>query len=249
MKPPERGRIDSLNIFKGDTLAWLCFPLLLLGLMQSVVAQHNFNISDPVYGSDPMIINGRYYSFFLPSRTEGNQYLTDPRFDTGSVTVRGTTYSDLLLNYDIYNQQLLLKFSTPSGADNLIIISEAWLEGFSFKGMIFSLIPLQDTVKQIFQIVGDGHARIGYLWRKDLKPDSFYGARYYSFSLPRREMNILDGNSIGRYRNNKTFCEALDERSRRAVREYLTRRRINVKRAADGTMGEVMSFYNSIREE
>jgi len=177
------------------------------------------------------------------------RYLADSRFDTGSVTVRGTTYSDLMLNYDIYNQHLLLKFHTPSGADNLIIISEAWLEGFSFRGMIFRLIPLQDTVKQIFQIVGDGPTRIGYLWRKDLKPDSFYGARYYSFSLPRREMNILEGYNIVRYRNNKTFCEALDERSRRAVREYLTRRRINVKRAADGTMSEVMSFYNSIRQE
>lgn len=249
MKLPGRDRIDNLNIFKGHIPSWVCLPLLLLGMMQSVVAQHDFNISDPVYGSDPMIINGRYYSFFLPARTEGDQYLADPRFDTGSVTIRGTTYSDLMLNYDIFNQHLLLEFHTPTGADKLIMISEAWLEGFSLKGMLFRLIPLQDTSKQIFQIVGAGHTRIGYLWTKDLKPDSFYGARYYSFSLPRREMNILDGDSIVRYRNNKTFCKALDERSRRAVREYLASRRINVKRAADSTMSEVMSFYNSIRQE
>jgi hypothetical protein len=217
--------------------------------MPSVIAQQNFNIADPVYGSDPLIINGRYYSFFPSLRTEGNQYLADPGFDTGSVTIRGKTYSDLTLNYDIYNQQLLLKFRSTAGADNLIIISEAWLDRFSFRGMNFNLIHLQDTAKRIFQIVGSGPVTIGYKWKKDLKPDSFYGALHYSFSPPKKEMNILAGCQVVRYKNNRTFCAALDEKRRTAVREYLARHKINVKKATDSTMGEVIDYYNSMGTE
>ncbi len=32
---------------------------------------------DDVYGSDPLLYNGRYYTFFPPPNTGGNQYLTD----------------------------------------------------------------------------------------------------------------------------------------------------------------------------
>ena len=42
-----------------------------------------------------------------------------------------------MLNYDIYNQQLILKYKNNIGAANLIIISDAWLESFSFKGHKF----------------------------------------------------------------------------------------------------------------
>lgn len=217
--------------------------------MASADAQETFNIADPLYGSDPLLVNGRYYNFFPPPKTDGNQYLADPQFEKGSLTIRGETFSDLMLNYDIYNQQLLLAFRNNAGADNLIIISDAWLEKFSFRGMNFEMIAFHDTVKSIFQVIGSGPGIIGYIWTKNLEPDSFHGARYYSFSLPKKEMIILSGDQMIRYRNNRTFYAALDEKRRTAVREYLARQRINVKKATDSTMGEVIGFYNSMRTE
>jgi len=209
-------------------------------------AQQIFNIADPVYGSDPLLVNGRYYNFFPPPKTDGNQYLADPQFEKGSLTIRGETFSDLMLNYDIYNQQLLLTFRNNAGADNLIVISDAWLEKFNFRGMNFEMIAFQDTVKSIFQVIGSGPDRIGYIWKKNLEPDRFHGARYYSFSLPKKEMLILSGDQMIRYRNNRTFYAALDDVKGKAVREYLDRHRINVRRAPDRIMAEVMDFCNSM---
>lgn len=221
------------------------FPLFFLFIITAVDAQQKFNIVDFLYGADPLLVNGRYYNFFPPPNTEGNQYLEDPQFKTGSLILRGKSYSGLLLNYDIYNRQLLLSFQNNTGADNLIVISDAWLEKFSFRGMDFELIPLQDTVKRIFQVIGTGPTRIGYLWRKDLKPDSFHGASYYSFSPPQKEMLIFTGDKAVRYRNNKTFCSALDDGKRRAVREYLDKKRIRVRKADDRTMRALLDFYNT----
>lgn len=237
---------NSLNNLNGTSFFRNVIPLFLWFVMASADAQQTFNIADPISGSDPLLINGRYYSFFPPPNTVGNQYLADQQFETGSLTIRGKTYPGLALNYDIYNQQLLLSFRNKSGADYLIIISDAWLEKFSLRGMDFELIPIQDTVKRIFQVIGSGPDRIGYKWKKELEPDSFHGSRHYSFSLPKKEMNILSGGHIIRYSNNKTFCSALDDVKRKAVREYLDRNRINVRRVSDRKMADLMDFYNSM---
>ncbi len=242
----EKGDIYSwLNNLKGTFFVRNVIPLLLLLIMASADAQQPFYIADPLYGSDPLLVNGRYYSFFPPSKTDGNQYLADSQFKKGSLTIRGETFSGLMLNYDIYNQHLLLAFRNNAGADNLIIISDAWLEKFRFSGMDFEMIYFQDTVKRIIQVIGSGPDRIGYIWKKNLEPDSFHGARYYSFSIPKKEMLYLSGDRMIRVRNNMTFIAALEEGKRKAVREYLERHRIKVRRAADRTMADVMDFCNS----
>lgn len=221
------------------------FPLLFLFMITPADAQQKFSVFDSVYGADPLLVNGRYYSFFPPPNTKGNQYLEDHQFQSGTLTLRGKTWSGLMLNYDIYNQQLLMTYRNETGADNLIVISDAWLEKFSFNGRTFEILPLQDTGRRIIQIIGSGPIRIGYLWHRDLKPDSFHGARYYSFSSPKKEMMIISADQMIRYRNNRTFCAALDERKREVVREYLDKRRIRVRRTDDHTMADVMELINA----
>jgi hypothetical protein len=210
------------------------------------VAQQTNNITDPVYGTDPLLINGKYYTFLLPSNTDGNQYFTGLQFEAGSATIRGVTYTGLLLNYDIYNQQLILNYKNNIGAGNLLTLSDAWLEKFSFRGYDFELISTQDSLKKIFQVLGTGQNRILYYWTKDLALDSFHGARNHTFSSAKREMNILSGTQIFKYLNNKGFISAFEPGERTVIKEYLQRNHVKVKKAPDLTMTEVINYCNSI---
>ena len=222
------------------------FFILLSSLVSQVSAQQKGAVADEIYGSDPLLINGKYYTFFPPLNTGGNQFFADPQFEPGSVTIRGVTYTDLLLNYDIYNQQLILKYKNNIGAANLIILSDAWLEKFSIKGIDFEMIPVQDTLKRAFQVLGSGTSRILYYWRKDLKLDSFYGAKNHIFSDAMKEMNISTDNRIMRYWNNKSFYSVFGVANSLAVKEYLRKRNINVKKANDKVMTELIYYCNSL---
>jgi hypothetical protein len=222
------------------------FLILLSSLLSQVSAQQKGAVADEIYGSDPLLINGKYYTFFPPLNTGGNQFFANPQFETGSVTIRGIAYTDLLLNYDIYNQQLILKYKNNIGAANLIILSYAWLEKFSIMGIDFEVISVQDTLKRIFQVLGTGTSRILYHWSKDLQLDSFYGAKNHIFSDVRKEMNILTGNQIVRYWNNKSFCSVFDPEKRIAVKEYLRRQNINVRKAVVRTMTDLINYCNSL---
>jgi hypothetical protein len=219
---------------------------LLLFNLSAISAQQSDIGVDDVYGYDPTLYNGRHYTFFLPSNTGGNQYLSGPEFETGSATIRNVTYNGLALNYDIYNQELILQYKDNLGATSLIIISDAWLETFSFKGLNFELIPLQDTLKRIFQVLGTGPDRILYYWKKTLNLDSFQGSKNHFFSTPKKEMNVYSGNQILRYWNNKIFYSLFEPDKRIAIKEYLRKNRIKVKKATDQTMTSLILYCNSL---
>lgn len=202
-----------------------------------------------VYSSDPLLYNGRYYTFFPPLSTGGNQFLADRQFEVGSVTIRGVTYPDLLLNYDIYNQQLVLKYKNKAGGTDQIIVSDAWLESFSFRSKNFEMISIQDTVKRIFQVLGKGQNRIFYYWKKDLNVDNLNGAKNHIFSVARKEMNIFNGKQILKYGNNKSFYSLFKPEKRNVVKKYLHEHNINVKKAADQEITELLYFCNNLYEK
>jgi hypothetical protein len=231
---------------KRSSLSQLILLSVYLLTVTGAIAQQADNITDPVYGTDPLLINGKYYTFFLPSNTDGNQYFASPLFETGSATVRGVTYAGILINYDVYNQQLILNYENNIGAHNLITLSDAWLENFSFRGFDFELIAFQDSLKKIYQVMGDGQSRILYYWTKDLVLDSFHGAKNHTFSRPKREMNILTGTQIIKYLNNKSFCSAFESGKRTEIKEYLQRNHVKVKKALDPAMTDVINYCNSL---
>jgi hypothetical protein len=218
----------------------------LLFNLSGISAQQSGIGGDDVYGFDPSLYNGRSYTFFLPLSTGGNQYLSGRDFELGSATIRGVTYSDLALNYDIYNQHLILQYTNNLGARNLIVISDAWLESFSFKNLNFEMIPSQDTLKRIFQVLGAGPNRILYFWRKKLELDNIQGSKNYSFSAARKEMNVYIGNQILRFWNNKEFYSLFDSDKRITIKRYLRKNRINVKKATDQTMTGLIYYCNSL---
>jgi hypothetical protein len=223
------------------------FLLLFFLIVESGVhAQQSGSGLDDVYGSDPLLYNGKYYTFFPPLNTGGHQYFKDRQFENGSVTIRGITYSDLLLNYDIYNQQLILKYMFNTGATNLIIVSDAWLEKFNYGNTNFKILAAPDTVKRIYQVLGSGSVQIMYFWKKALELDGYYGAKNHVFSAAKREMNVFIDSRILKYSNNKSFYYHFDPVKRSAIKAYIQKNKIRVKKANDETMNELLSYCNTL---
>lgn len=224
----------------------LLFLISLLTTVTLVAAQQSSTSKDEIYGSDPLLYNGRFYTFFPPLNTGGNQFFTDSQFEIGSVTLRGVNYTDLRLNYDIYNQLLILKHKNLSGGTNLIIISDAWLEKFDFNGKKFEVISIQDTVKRIFQVLGSGPNLFMYYWKKRLILENFNGAKNHIFSDAKKEMNLFNGVRFMKFRNNKSYYLLFDYEKGIAVKRYLHDHKIKVKKTSDPTMTELIHFCNSL---
>lgn len=196
-----------------------------------------------ISNADPLLYNGKYYLLFYPAGTKGNQYLENNVFLPGSITLKGVVYNNLLINYDVFHQQLLLNYTENSGAVNCIIISDAWLESFSFSGLNFEVIN-GEGIKEIFQVIGKGTFRVIYKWRKEYNLDTSYGATNYVFSSLKRGMFLLKNGSKMKYWNNKSFLSLFNPEIKDDLKEYLKDQRINVRKADVRKIEALITFSN-----
>ncbi len=223
----------------------LGFTILFFSLYGTLKSQDGVAEADKVYGLDPTLYNGIKYTYFFPSGTGSHQYLNSTEFITGSVILKGKIYDDVLLNYDIYNQLLLLKYADETGVLNIIQVSTAWLGGFHLGNMQFTYCDYGKG-RRFYQVLGTGPVKILNYWRKDLNLKLAYGTSEYTFSPPLRESFILKDGSIKTYRNNRNLLKIFDPGMRPDIKDYLRKNRIKVKKASDKEMTNLINYINTL---
>jgi hypothetical protein len=237
---------------------------MITGLMRSLIlalllfcsgflfSQHTYQDLDRVYGLDPLLFNGKKYSYFLPSGTGGNQFFSSAEFVWGGIVVMGfsgevikwKSDKDLLLNYDVFNQKLLLKFFDETGAEQIIEISEAWLESFNLGPVNFIYVRDNDKVK-IYQALGDGKFKMLHYWRKDLKLTNTATASYYAFSSPIKENFVLIEGIPRPFRSKGSFIKLFNPGHRVEIKNYLQANGINLKKASDQAMTDLINYIGN----
>lgn len=219
--------------------------LVFISLLQIPVfvnAQKSISDLDKAYGLDPALYNGKIYTYFLPYGTGGTQFLFGPEFIEGSAFIRGRTYDNLALNYDVFNKQVILQYEPEEGVRKQIILSDAWLEAFNLGKIHFELLAIEDTISRFYQVIGDDPYRVLYAWRKDLTLANQHGATNHVFSEPIKEVFLFDGVKMLKFRSNKNFIALFDPGDQAALKKYIRQNRINLRKASDQAIDELMNY-------
>jgi hypothetical protein len=219
--------------------------IILFFLSGKLVSQDAFREMDRVYGLDQLLFNGEKYTYFLPRGTGGNQYLSSTDFITGEVIIRGKRYEGIPLNYDIYNQQLLLQYADETGASNIIEISKAWLESFSLGNMNFKCLR-PEKAPVIYQVLGDGPLYILYHWWKDLKLDNSKGGANFVFAPSKKYQYVLIDDKLHSYGSKRSFISLFDPVHQDEIRNYIKDHRIIMKKASDQAMTGLIEYIGKL---
>lgn len=243
-------------------LLLLAFLLISSGKLSS---QDAYSELDKVYGHDPSIYNGKKYSYFLPSGTGGDQFFTSAEFVKGGVVVKGGSgdggtwgqgeegtwgrgerwYYDLDLNYDVYNQKLLLQYMDETGASQIIEVSEAWLEGFTLGEKEFRYLKFDNGIR-IFQVLGDGRYRVLYHWRKNFNLGNSAGHSIYTFSSPVKTRFVFIDGIIRPFGSAGSFVKIFDPVHKDEIKEYLKVHMINLKHAPDQVITDLINYISNL---
>jgi hypothetical protein len=220
-------------------LAFLC---IFSGRLFSQDAFHEF---DKSYGLDPLLYNGKKYSYFMPSGTGGTQFIYSPEFISGEMVIKGYSAAGLDINYDIYNQKLLLRFNDETGASQILEVSEAWLESFRLGDAIFKLLAFNGE-KRIYQVLGDGKYQVLYAWSKKLKLGDYAGHSIYTFSLPFKSRFVYIEGAIYPYNSNLSLVKNFPPDLKMGIKKYLKDRDIKVKKATDQAMADLINYISNL---
>jgi len=220
------------------------FSLLLFipGMLLSQAAPTG---SDPVYGLDPLLYNGKKYTYFLPPGTVGNQFLHRPDFYLGSATIKGTLFSGIILNYDVFNQELLLQYTAENGTLGILEVSKAWLEAFRLGEMAFIFKDYGEG-PNYYQRIGDEDPCILYHWTKQLKLDVTYGTDHFAFTPPMRDSWVLKEGMTHPYKSRHSFLKIFSQEDKPLISDYMRQHRIRIKKASDADMTQLIHYINSL---
>jgi hypothetical protein len=191
-----------------------------------------------------IVINGRKYDYFTP-QIEGHQFLNQQHFIEGTATINGKLYKDLLLNLDIFNQQLVLEFNNSQGAKQMVAMSDASVSSFSLGIKNFEFRTMPDGSKLIYQVIGNDGIRVLYGWKKRVELNTSKREYYYTPAI-RTHFVEIDGN-IKRFRGNRSFLNCLSSESKILVRQFMKANRIKVSKATDEEIVLLVNYCNSIK--
>ena len=217
--------------------------LIIVTITNNSYSQENI---DTIYGLNPIIYNGQKYSYAVPTTVKGNQYLVDQNFIYGLVNLNRETFDDLQLNYDIYNQEILLKFELNHRTIVIKLFKER-IKEFTLDDKSFELIAGHDSINIIYQVFGKGKYKILQHWQKKLNLSNVSGTSNYVFSKPLKSMYLQVDNQKIKYKNNKTFLSLINASNKTEVKNYLKQNKIKVKKASNQQLNELINFCNTFK--
>jgi len=217
------------------------YLISLLLMIYNLSDAQDVHIED-CYGADPVLFNGTLYRYYSPA--QGTQYFRGNTFETGSITMDGIKYEGLSLNYDVFNQLLVLQFETTGGGIDRIPLSDGRLESFTLYGAGFVVIGDSNHKPAIYRTVGDGELKVLHRYTKLTGIGSSVTNNRMQYLPMLETMFLYDGERLMKFTGNKAFAALFPEDKQREIRKYLRQNRINMKRAEDKDIEGVLTRFS-----
>ena len=195
---------------------------------------------------DPFIQNGIYYTYPYYNAV-GHPFLGQKEFETGSTVFREKRYEGLSLNYDLFNQQIILS-REYDGVRQMNLLDPQFLSGFYLKGKQFIKAGFNGATPGFFQVISEtGTVSCYYSWYKERREIRDSGNRsIYSFSEEKSKRYLLLDGQLYRFKNNKSFLKIFPETVRGRLKDYLQENQVLVMETGDQAMGSLIVYCDSI---
>ncbi len=214
--------------------------LLLLFVSGISMGQNHLGLDDKLY-------NGRYYTYFVSPDVSGNQFLKTKKYEEGSVFLQGHEYSNLQLNYDVYNQEVVMKFKTTEGVKRLISLSFAYLDSFRLYNGLFWVKHYANNDVKIFKVLHEGDFSFNIHYTKNLELESAIGDVNYYFTKLRKHIffRTRQGALINAQTKRK-FLKIFNKKQAGQIRHFLRLQKIKYSKMNEAEYISLLHYLNQI---
>jgi len=227
----------------------LIFILIIyLSLISNLVVngQEDMRDLDGIYGLNSELYNGRIYSDFYSSHVKGHPFLINSEYLRGTIEINNKFYNELLINYDVFTQKVLLSFTNHARVRQLIEIPLINIESFSFSNKKFQVITMPDSTLKIFQVIGKDENLILLHWIKRMNTTGSESTFDYKFTSPEKNIWILMNHQLYPLRKNKSLLNLFEKDQALVLKKWLNRQHIRIQKANDQQLKYVSEYLNAL---
>jgi hypothetical protein len=201
-------------------------------------------ISHDTLPENQFLYNGRVWRN-LYTTVEENQFLFTNEFLTGSVSMRGRTYSNVLITYDVYKDEILIPYQ-PVG---ILQLNKEMVDSFSFLFLNreYKFVRLSDStdaeMNGYFNEVYNGKTRLitRYVKKIEKLADGGKYDRFYQIN----KIYIVKDEKYRVITGKKDIFRIFSE-EKKAIRNYINKNKILIKREDAESYVPVIRFIDSL---
>lgn len=220
-------------------------PLLTFGQNEEEILQVKERY-DRTFGSDYNLLNGRQYSLLLSNTS--HPFLSGELARPGRLVLNGTEYEGVLINYDLYQQAVILRFISHTGEIRYLVLNREAVDAFSLDGKVFRNIAFQGKEEQYMQVIEAEEKRFIISWNKNMNYSASMNQTPYNYSRPSRRIFLECGGEVHPVGSRSDFLDLFEEPHRAVIRQYLRKERIRFRSATDLQMSQLLEFCNQTEE-
>lgn len=228
----------------------ILFMVFIIGIDFSVAGkdlsrtfQSGWNQQDTLIDNQNLF-NGRIWRN-LYSQFEGNQFLFSDEFLSGSLTINGKRFTDVLLKYDICNDEIL----TPADPGGILQLNKERVDSFSllFQDRIYKFIKMQfDSVKgskNYYNVLYKGKTALYLKFTKKIDKLTVGGEneKFYQFS----RIYFIKNNVVFLINNKGDMIKALIDR-KELIKSFIKKIRLSVSEKEPESFIPVIKYYENI---
>ncbi|MFO7655578.1 MAG: hypothetical protein R6W78_00775 [Bacteroidales bacterium] len=236
-------------------LKFIAGILLLCSLFNIVAGQDDNFRSHPdlgeyftrIYKLDQNLVNGmKYYN--LHPLAIGNPFLISDKPSEGWVVLNGVEYRDLLLKYDICNQQLILEYTFSHGGMNHVVLNNAFISEFEIFGKHFRKYHFLQTREKFFQVITSGNFTLLKAFKKELVAPGSYSKIAYEYSGEQKKMYLLADSLPVTLKGNSSFIKLFPGHEAE-IRKYMKQNKLRLKTADDMALNKLLGYCSLFSEK
>ena len=195
------------------------------------------------------LYNGKVYSYYPPTDVVGTQFINDEIFSMSTVWIEGEAFKDILLNYDILNQEVLLSFKDAQGAQKIIALSMAYVDSFYYEQKLFVIIRDNDDGTKIYQRIKSQSFQFYFLWHKNLNLQTSLNIIKYEFSKPLRKIYFVYDGKKNAVSNNRSLIKLFSKKHQTVLRKYMRSHKMKLGKMNDSQFLELLTYIDNLQSE
>jgi hypothetical protein len=222
-------------------VAFILFFTYATGKCQESIEKSILNKYSEVYEDPSGYLNGRRNTFIYPAARGNPWFMMAGQVNSILETKKGT-YQDLLLGYDILNDELILTFGDTSGMES-IMINKNIIYSFSLFGVRFinldaGILPESGFYEEVY----NGNVKFYIKHKKTLIRIS--GPVQYEYRYKTLKYLVRD-NKYYLVNNNLELLKALGDK-KSEVKSFLREHQILFRSASNSELISVLKHYEGI---
>ena len=199
------------------------------------------------YGLDQELINGfQYYNHFI--RHLGHPFYPDDEFHKGSVSINAKKFDDVLLKYDCYSQELILKYGDLENNYNLLILNNLHLSSFSLEDYNFQKFSIEGEQDLFYQLINSRTLSVYIHWKKNLTATNANLKHSHEFGKLIRKYYISYEGEIHSFKSRASFRSHFPDSQQKEIKKYFRQKQISIRKADPAEIQHLLDFMISLNQ-